>query len=480
MKVVIVGGGTAGWIASYYLSNIQNGNEIINISSEEIPIIGVGEGTTGRFVHEFSKVQYGLNITELMYKINALPKLGIKFRNWSTVNKEFYSPIDGTYTHDFYIDYSTYVSPTSQFSTLMDNHKTNYVLNDDQLDYNIDGHAFHIDAYKTSEYFRELSIQNGVKHIEGIVRDFHWPDTLHSVTLEDGTEVTGDLFVDCSGFSRVLSDSSGWEDYSKYLPVNRAVTFRTSDEKKNEYTVAEALDNGWTWEIPTREKVGRGYVYCDEFATDVEQEIEERYGQVEWGKEISFRSGRLEKFVNKNCVSIGLSSAFLEPLQATSIHCTLVQLELFVQEFMSDIRLLEDDFLSQKYNDMVAKVYDDMRDFVALHYTGGKSDTEFWLHCRDMEKPDRVRAILYLAQSRLTRSFDFDNVVGTVRQESWNPILAGLGHFPQSVINSVMSSDGASQTFWRDQIEKFKQETGDMIQDNLSADELNELLISLG
>lgn len=269
MKVVIVGGGTAGWIASYYLSNVKNGDEIINISSDEIPIIGVGEGTTGRFVHEFSKGQYGLNITELMYKINALPKLGIKFRNWSTVNKEFYSPIDGTYTHDFYIDYSTYVSPTSQFSTLMDNHKTNYVLNGDQLDYNIDGHAFHIDAYKTSEYFRELSIQNGVKHIEGIVRDFHWPDTLHSVTLEDGTEIDGDVFVDCSGFTRILSESSGWEDYTRYLPVNRAVTFRTSDEKRNEYTVAEAMDNGWTWEIPTREKVGRGYVYCDEFATDV-------------------------------------------------------------------------------------------------------------------------------------------------------------------------------------------------------------------
>jgi tryptophan halogenase len=147
---------------------------------------------------------------------------------------------------------------------------------------------------------------------------------------------------------------------------------------------------------------------------------------------------------------------------------------------MSDIRLLEDEFLAQKYNDMVSKVYDDMRDFVALHYTGGKSDTEFWMHCETMDKPDRVSAILYLAQSRLTRSFDFDNVVGTVRQESWNPILAGLGHFPQSVINSVMSSDGASQAFWMDQIEKFRQETGEMIQDNLSADELNKLLLSLG
>ena len=255
MKVVIVGGGTVGWMTSLYLSSIKNGNEYINISSEEIPIIGVGEGTTGRFVDEFSKIHYGLNITELMIKINALPKLGIKFRNW-TDKGDFYSPIDGTYTQDFYIDYSSYIRPTSQFTTLMNNHKTNYVLKGDQLEYNINGHAFHIDAYKTSEYFRELSVQNGVKHIEGTVRDFDF----HSVTLKDGREIAGDLFIDCSGFSRVLSQDCGWEDYSKYLPVNRGITFRTSDEKKNEYTVAEAMDNGWTWEIPTREKVGRGEI----------------------------------------------------------------------------------------------------------------------------------------------------------------------------------------------------------------------------
>ena len=150
--------------------------------------------------------------------------------------------------------------------------------------------------------------------------------------------------MDCSGFTRILSESSGWEDYTRYLLSIVVVTFRTSDEKRNEYKKQLAMDNGWTWEIPTREKVGRGYVYCDEFATDVEQEIENRYGQVEWGKEISFRSGRLEKFVNKNCVSIGLISIF-RTTSATSIHCTLVQLELFVQEFMSDVRLLEDDFL---------------------------------------------------------------------------------------------------------------------------------------
>ena len=477
MKVIIVGGGTAGWIASYYLSCVKPHNEYINVSSEEIPIIGVGEGTTGRFVHEFSKSLYNLNIIELMCNINALPKLGIKFKNW-TDKGDFYSPIDGTYTHDYYIDYSSYVSPTSQFSTLMDINKSNFVLDDDNLYTNIDGHAFHIDAYKTSEYFRKLSLQNGVRHIEGTVKDF----SLNSITLDDGTKLVGDLFVDCSGFSRVLSQDSGWEDYSKYLPVNSAITFKTSDEERKAYTTAEAMDNGWTWEIPTREKVGRGYVYCDSFASqsDIEMEIENKYGQVEWGKRIPFKSGRLEKFVNGNCVSIGLSSAFLEPLQATSIHCTLVQLELFVNEFMSDIELLKDEFLVQKYNDMVAKVYDDMRDFVALHYTGGKSDTEFWRYCKGMDRPDRLKAILYLAKIRLTRSFDFDNVVGTVRQESWNPILSGLGHFPSHTITSVLSSDGTSEGWWKEQIERFEKETKEMVRRNLSPQELNELIMSLG
>ena len=149
MKVVIIGGGTVGWITTLYLSSIKNGNEYINISSEEIPIIGVGEGTTGRFVHEFSKNHYNINPTEMMYSINALPKLGIKFRNWSDTNQEFYSPIDGTYTHDFYIDYCSYVDQSSQFTKLMKMNKTNYVLDNKELKYNIDGHALHIDAYKT-------------------------------------------------------------------------------------------------------------------------------------------------------------------------------------------------------------------------------------------------------------------------------------------------------------------------------------------
>jgi tryptophan halogenase len=492
MKIVIVGGGTAGWITTFYLSSIKNGNQYVNISSEEIPIIGVGEGTTGRFPDIFSKEIYGININEMMYEIKGLPKLGIKLKNWSKTRHEFYSPIDGTYTQDFYIDYSTYASfynnlnlcQSSQFSFLMENQKTNFKKIDGSdgsvsIDYNVDGHAMHIDAYKTSEYFKTKSLSNNVEHINSTVKRVNVSSNkITSIVLSDGTEVTADLFIDCSGFSRILSkelSETGWEDYSKYLPVNKALVYSFEEDEttsiRKEYTLAEAMNNGWLWEIPTRDKVGRGYVY------ELEQKYNKKINKI---KTISFSSGRLNKFLNGNCVSIGLSSAFLEPLQATSIHCALVQLEFFVYDFLSNINLLDDSVIVDSYNRKVAQLYDEMRDFVALHYTGGKTNSDFWKYCLTMERPERLNQLLHLSKTRLIRSYDFERLVGSVNQESWNPILSGLGHMNNTTIEKVFQSDHASLEWWKNQIQKFEKETLNRYQDNLSSNELNNLFISLG
>ena len=504
MKIVIVGGGTAGWITTFYLSCIKNGNEYVNISSEEIPSIGVGEGPTGRFPDVFSKGIYNININEMMYEINGLPKLGIKLKNWSKFKDEFYSPIDGTYTHDFYIDYSTYSSyysnlnlcQASEFSFMMKNQKTNFIKKEEtdgsiSIDYNVDGHAMHIDAYKTSEYFKKRSISNNVKYINSTVKVVNKNNNkITSIVLSDGTEVKADLFVDCSGFSRVLSkelEETGWEDYSKYLPVNKALVYSFEEDGitsiRKEYTLAEAMNNGWLWEIPTRDKVGRGYVYCDTFATEDEivNELEQKYNKkIDKIRTISFTSGRIKKFLNGNCVSIGLSSAFLEPLQATSIHCALVQLELFVYNFLSNINLLDNPVVIESYNKKVAQLYDEMRDFVALHYTGGKTNSDFWKYCLTMERPERLNQLLHLSKTRLIRSFDFERMVGSVNQESWNPILSALGHFDRQTIKDVFESDHASLEWWKDQIEKFEIITADKYKDNMSSEELNNLFLSLG
>ena len=278
MKIIIVGGGAAGWITSFWLSSIGDGNQYINISSNEIPIIGVGEGTTGRFTHTFSKVIYKTNITQMMYECNALPKLGIKFRNWNKSGKDFWSPLDGTFTQNYYIDYATYINPGSQYSFLMDSGRSNYFTESDRLNCNVEGHGFHLDAFRTAEYFRKRSIMNGVEYIDSIVKKVNTQDNkITTLVLDDGTEVSADLFIDCSGFARVLSsalEDTGWEDYSKYLPVNQALVFSFEEDDetsvRKEYTLSEAMDHGWVWEIPTRYKVGRGYVYCDKFATEDE------------------------------------------------------------------------------------------------------------------------------------------------------------------------------------------------------------------
>ncbi|CFW42369.1 Tryptophan Halognenase [Synechococcus phage S-PM2] len=482
MKIVIVGGGTAGWIASYYLSKTH---QCINISSEEIPIIGVGEGTTGKFLDILAEDRI-----KLMIELDALPKLGIKFEGWSKTKPYFWSPIDGTLTQKYYIDYSTFASSfadlspchCSDYGFLLENGKTNFYIEENNLICNWDHHALHLDAYKTAEYFKKESIDNGVEYYDAKVlttnREY---GNITSIELDNGLKIDADLYVDCSGFSRVLNNHQEWIDYTYYLPVNRAVVFSIEElTPRKEYTLAKAMKYGWVWEIPTRHKVGRGYVYCDKYASedDILFELREVYGSIEKLKSIEFSAGRINNFMDGNCLSVGLSSGFLEPLQATSIHCALIQIELFSYSFTTKDHLLDCNSV-KRYNQLIARLYDDMRDFVSLHYTGGKTDTEFW---SSFVHPERVQTILDLSNSRLTRSFDFEHTPGTVKQESWNPILSGLGHFPKCLISQVFAADNATIHWWLREIYNHQQSINMISPKYLSANDLNEILIkySLG
>ena len=140
---------------------------------------------------------------------------------------------------------------------------------------------------------------------------------------------------------------------------------------------------------------------------------------------------------------------------------------------------MDNQYLVDSYNHMIGKVYDDMRDFVSLHYTGGKTDSDFWKYCLHMKSHQRVDQILYLCNTRLLRSYDFDFLVGTVKQESWNPILSGLNHFPKDIIDSVLVGDGTSVEWWKSNISQLDKETEVIVKDNLSSNELNQLLLSL-
>ena len=469
MKIVIVGGGTTGWMVTYYLSKTH---QCVNISTDEIPIIGVGEGTTGRFPTVFK-----MDPIDMMLGMDALPKLGIKFEGWSTEKESFWSPIDGgsVTADDYFLDYSLYAcGPCSTFTRMMADNKSNFFVNHPYIQSDVSSHALHIDAYKTSSFFKqkcldEFKLKHYNEKVIGVNRDSN--GNIISVQLPGDVTVEGDLFIDCSGFSRVLSDHIEWIDYSKYLPVNSAVVYKTKETiDRKPYTTAKAMKYGWTWEIPTRNKIGRGYVYCDKYAS--EDDILSELGDVEKVKSIKFNSGRLDKFLNGNCVTIGLASGFLEPLQATSIHTSIIQMELLVYNFPTK-QSFSDKILVDQYNSMMSKFWDKMRDFVSVHYTGGKKDTEFWTN---FEFPDTVNRIVHLAKTRLTRSFDFeDRITGDVGQESWNPTLWGLGHFDKCNIQKVFDSDGAN-------LEDVRQFFSKGVDTNkyLTIENLNSLLNSLG
>ena len=206
------------------------------------------------------------------------------------------------------------------------------------------------------------------------------------MTLADGREIEGDFFVDCSGFRKLIIGGAyeeEWISYAEHLPVNRALPFSVPHEEGASipsYTHAWALSAGWLWQIPTQERLGCGYAYCDDFISrdEAQAEVEAALGHAiePWG-DIPIASGRFRRLWVKNCVAVGLSGAFSEPLESTSIHGTLVQLLVLVQEYLTDHFDFDAEPILDRYNRRMGRMYDDFRDFLVMHYQGGRDDTEF-------------------------------------------------------------------------------------------------------
>jgi tryptophan halogenase len=277
--------------------------------------------------------------------------------------------------------------------------------------------------------------------------------------------------------------SAEWIDYSQHLPVNTGMPFilETDNFEKNLYTTAHAMDSGWLWEIPTRNRIGRGYVYSDQFASedDVIKELETKFQTgVKPVKSIKFNSGRLENVWIKNCVAIGLSAAFLEPLQATSIHCSIVQIkDLLLTCLNSTVEDTVNPIIVKNYNSRMSKLYSHVADFVSMHYGGGRTDTPFWNHVTtNLTRTPRAEEIIQLANLRLTRSFDFDVHDGYVGQWLWNYSLNGLGHFSKDTINGFFNNSTVDTTEIDNIVKMYLKETIENISHTYDLQTLNEKL----
>lgn len=452
-SVVIVGGGTAGWMTAAALSNALDLSryKISLIESEQIGTVGVGEATVPHL--RYFNQMLGIDENEFIRRTNATYKLGIEFVDWGRVGSRYIHPFgiygrpqnDVAFHHywtkanqmgiNFPIgDYSLGVVAAQQ-------NKFAYPSADKNSIASKFSYAFHIDASLYAIFLREYAEKRGVVRHEGkvnqVLRNENNGD-LSGVVLESGKTLTADFFIDCSGFRVLLIEQSlatGFEDWSHWLPCDRAVA--VPSEKVSEplpYTRATARAVGWQWSIPLQSRNGNGRVYCSEYCND-DQVGEELLSSLD-GKPLAslnflrFKTGRRKKSWNKNCVAIGLSSGFLEPLESTSIYLIQIAIGKLIEFFPHQTGSASNPFLQQEFNRQLQMEYERVRDFLVLHYTTTtRDDSEFWRYLRSVKLPESLqRKISLFKASGQVEHYQR----GMFLEPSWVAVYLGQGLVPNA------------------------------------------------
>jgi tryptophan halogenase len=447
-NVVIVGGGTAGWMAAAALSRyLDNGcTKVTLIESEEIGTIGVGEATIPPLIT--FNAMLGINENDFIAATKATFKLGIEFVNWGAIGERYFHPfgsftqdLQGVHFHQIYLRQRKRraVSDISSWSmSAVAAAMGRYARPGANARPPLSGlnYAFHFDAGLYAAFLRNYAENGGVRRIGGKIVDAKVDGesgNVESVALTDGAIVEGDLFIDCSGFRGLLIEQAlktGYEDWSQWLPCDRAVAVPCSySANPDPFTRSTAYAAGWQWRIPLQHRMGNGLVYSSaHLADDAARELllANLEGEpLAEPRHLSFRTGRRKLAWNRNVVSLGLSSGFVEPLESTAIH--LIQtgiaklLGLFPDRRFNPVE-------RDEYNRQIQGTFEDVRDFIILHYNKTKrDDSEFWNYCRTLTVPDSLTAkeALWRAKGRI-----FRDELELFPTTSWVAVMLGQGVIP--------------------------------------------------
>ena len=447
--IVIVGGGTAGWMTAAALSTILKGRYNIRlVESDEIGIVGVGEATIP-MIQRFNRV-LGIDENEFMRETMGSFKLGVEFVNWGKPGDRYMHGFGRIGQDLATVSFHQYwqkmralgkAAPLEEYSITRMAAKANKFMparhdvpNSPLADI---AYAYHFDATLYARFLRELAEQRGAKRIEGkIVKVNRRADDgfVESVTLESGQVVEGELFIDCSGFRGLLIEQaleSGFEDWSHWLPCDRALAVPSAGTHPiTPYTRSTARAAGWQWRIPLQHRTGNGYVYSSRHISDDEAAatlLANLDGEaLAEPRPLRFTAGIRKKIWNKNVVAVGLASGFLEPLESTSIYSAQSGITRLLSYFPTrdfDPQLIE------RYNRESAFEYERIRDFIILHYHATeRNDTPFWDRCRTMEVPDTLRETIELFR---TDGRYFRNGEDFFALPSWVQVMLGQGIEPR-------------------------------------------------
>jgi tryptophan halogenase len=427
MNIVIVGGGTAGWIAAYMIANsFPQKHKITIVESSKIGIIGAGEGSTGQmlkllqggfFPKKDKNFYKSVDINDFMQKTDSVNKMGIKYENWSDSGSSYFSPISLSVTDHLEDDY-IFKYVVSKFGGSKVHLSSKNGIEFESKKYN-ELMSFHFDAHKVGAYFKYLC-GNNVTSIDAIVNDamVDSNQNIKSIKLDTGQIIEADFFIDCSGFYRILMKKLHveWISCQKYLPVNTAMPFLIQHKVNEEIipeTKATALSAGWMWNIPLKTRRGCGYVFDDNFISNdqAQKEVEKYLGQeIDPIKFIKFDSGYSSYFWKNNVLCLGLSSSFFEPLQATSIHNTILQINDFINNYLFDeigITINQDNI--NKYNEYIKLIMTGSLNLISLNYQGGRKDTDFWKSIILEEKvTEETKEVVKKYKTRFPKSSDIN------------------------------------------------------------------------
>jgi tryptophan halogenase len=458
-NIVIAGGGTAGWLAAALFAVHMPNVSVRLIESEDIGTIGVGESTIPPFLGLIRNL--GINEQDFIAKTQASFKLGIRFPDWREKGHAYFhpfgqigQPIDG---NDFYhcwlkakmAGHTSELQDFAPASVMADQGRFMLPFKAPQSPIGTASYALHVDAKRVAQYLRRHAEAHGVRRTEGMVAgvDMGVDGNIRSLTLKSGEVVTGDLFIDCTGFRALLIGGAmgvGYESWAEQLLCNRAVVCQTENAgPPPPYTIAHAQDFGWRWRIPLQTRAGNGYVFSSDHISDAEA-TEVLLSQIE-GKVLTdpmivpFTTGIRKKVWQGNCLSLGLASGFIEPLESTAIHLVYRTLDFFFRYFPDKTfdPALQADFNRRIYND-----YEEIKDFIILHYcVSQRRDTEFWRRVTSLPIPEslKTRIDVFRASGTL-REVGPDELF---RSPSWYSVFEGMGVRPSryNVLTDRLDTD---------------------------------------
>ena len=443
-KVVIAGGGTAGWISAAMLSKIFG--QVIDLTlveSDAIPTVGVGEATIPPILNLHGTLEIGEQ--EFLSRVNGTFKLGIYFENWRDLGHKYVHSFgkagQGNWVagfHHYWLAGQKRAIDSTEYGNYCAEHFAARMEKFAVLPKNGVNYAYHFDAGLYAKFLREFSEKWGAVRREGKITSVNLNKEngyIKSITLESGEVIEGDLFIDCTGFRGLLIGEAlktEYDDWSQWLPCDSAIAAQTETvHDPVPYTRSIARDAGWQWRIPLQSRVGNGLVFCSKYMSD-DEAIDTLTNNVEGEllttpKVIKFTTGSRKQIWNKNCVAIGLSSGFLEPLESTSIHLIQKSISRLTQLFPFDgIKQTEiDEFNKQAWDEVI-----NIRDFIILHYhVTNRTDTPFWKYCKNMDVPESLkhRINLFKETGKVFRR-DYD----LFAEESWIQVMLGQGITPES------------------------------------------------